>query len=169
MIECFLGLGSNQQDPVRVLHQAFQKITSLPSTAMGKSADIILTEPFGITGQPRFYNQVIQILTHLTPLQLLSHLLQIEHQLGKVRDKCWGPRIIDIDLLIYGKTFLKTKELTIPHPQIWQRDFVKEQLLEFNNPLIRYYFESNINIDELLQHKKPKMLPQFLDKFFTSI
>jgi 2-amino-4-hydroxy-6-hydroxymethyldihydropteridine diphosphokinase len=166
MIECYLGLGANQQDPKRVLNQAFDHISNIPKTAIGKASEIILTEPFGILGQPRFYNQVIQIFTLQTPLELLRHLLRIEIELGKVRKLSWGPRKIDIDLLIYGKTFLKTPELTIPHPQIWQRDFVKKQLLEYQNPLIEFYYNGQINIEEYLQHKKPKMLPPALKPYF---
>jgi 2-amino-4-hydroxy-6-hydroxymethyldihydropteridine diphosphokinase len=166
MIECYLGLGANQQDPKRVLNQASYHIANIPKTAIGKASEIILTEPFGIPGQPRFYNQVIQIFTQQTPLKLLHHLLKIEMVLGKVRKLSWGPRKIDIDLLIYGKTFLKTPELTVPHPQIWQRDFVKNQLLEFNNPLIEFYYNGEIHIEEYLQHKKPKMLPPALKPYF---
>ncbi len=159
MIECYLGLGANQQDPVRVFHQAKDLISCLPNTQMGKTSKIIITEPFGILGQPIFYNQVIQIFTSIPPLALLKKVLAIESRLGKIRNLAWGPRRIDIDLLIYGKTLMKSAKLTLPHPQIWQRRFVSSQLQEFQSELVESYFLHDLDIYSFLDSKKPKNLP----------
>lgn len=166
MIECYLGLGANQQDPVRILNQASFKISQISRTFIGQSAKIILTEPFGIKGQPLFYNQVIQIFSELPALELLYHLQKIEIELGKTPNLSWGPRKVDIDLLIYGQTFLNTTELILPHPQIWQRPFVTQQLLEFKSELIAFYFQKNPIHKKILNSKKPKMLPSSLQHFF---
>jgi 2-amino-4-hydroxy-6-hydroxymethyldihydropteridine diphosphokinase len=168
VIECYLGLGANQQDPVRLLNQSCDHIRRLPQTQLGIISEIIITEPFGILGQPIFYNQVIQIFTKLPSQTLLKHILEIEMRLGKIKSLTWGPRKIDIDLLIYGNTFLKTKTLTLPHPQIWQRPFVTKQLQAFESPLIHSYFQENINIQSLLDSKKPNNLPGNIETLFKS-
>lgn len=142
MIECFLGLGANQQEPVRVLHRAKKWLQSLPDTYIGQYAPIIQTPPFGVLGQPIFYNQVIQIWTSLTPEVLLQKIQKIEKTLGRVRNMAWGPRKIDIDILIYGKNTQTTEKLTLPHPQIWQRPFVTSQLQSFNSPLVKHFLQN---------------------------
>lgn len=144
MIECYLGLGANQQDPARVLHQAKNQLQKLEKTQIGICAPIIQTEPFGILGQPIFYNQVIQIWTHLTPQQLLEKIHRIEKKLGRIRNLAWGPRKIDIDILIYGKTQQQNQTLTLPHPQIWERPFVSRQLQDINTSLIQYFYQNSI-------------------------
>ncbi len=100
MIECYLGLGANQQDPVRVLHMAKNKLHTLPNTHIGKYAPIIQTPPFGVLGQPIFYNQVIQIWTSLSPENIADRNSKIEKTLGRIRNLVWGPRKVDIDILI---------------------------------------------------------------------
>lgn len=166
MTECYLGLGANQQDPVRLLNQACDYIRRLPQTQTGIISETIITEPFGIIGQPIFYNQVMQIFTNISPQVLLKNILDIEKRLGKIKNLSWGPRQIDIDLLIYGHTFLKTQTLTLPHPQIWQRPFVTEQLQAFQSPLVASYFHKDIDIPSLIHTKKPKNLPSNMDTLF---
>jgi 2-amino-4-hydroxy-6-hydroxymethyldihydropteridine diphosphokinase len=167
MIECYLGLGANQQDPVRMLNQAASKIAKIKNISMGRSAKIILTEPFGIIGQPLFYNQVVQIFSTLPPLVLLLHLQKIEIELGKIPNLSWGPRKIDIDLLIYGQMYLNTPKLCLPHPQIWQRSFVTQQLLEFNSELIAFYLQKTPASQKIHHCKKSKTLPFSLQHFFN--
>ena len=136
MNQCFLGLGCNQNQPIRQLYLARQFIHQLPRTFCLNQSPIIQTEAFGITRQPSFYNQILEIHTQLNPEELLNHCHQIEKKLGRIRYLPWGPRAIDIDILIYENFFLKTPKLTIPHPQIYSRPFVTKQLEEFKNSLI---------------------------------
>jgi 2-amino-4-hydroxy-6-hydroxymethyldihydropteridine diphosphokinase len=137
MIETYLGIGSNQQDPPRQIYQAITKIKQLPSTRFLNHRELILTPAFGVVRQPSFYNTIIHIETHLTPERLLSLLQAIEVKLGRKRYLPWGPRVIDIDVLIYGNEKRRSKRLKLPHPQIWERDFVTRQLIEFDSSLIK--------------------------------
>ena len=99
-MECYLGLGANQQDPVRVLNQANDQLRKLSNTQYLKASETIITAPFGITSQPIFYNQVVRIYTEVPPLDLLNKILAIEKKLGKIKTNAWGPRKVDIDILI---------------------------------------------------------------------
>ncbi|MDQ5883876.1 MAG: 2-amino-4-hydroxy-6-hydroxymethyldihydropteridine diphosphokinase [Pseudomonadota bacterium] len=151
MIECYLGLGANQQDPVRVLHMAKKILQTIPFTHIEDYSPIIQTPPFGVLGQPIFYNQVIQILTGLQAEVLLSEIQKIEKSIGRIKTLAWGPRKIDIDILIYGNKILKSETLTLPHPQIWQRPFVTEQLQSFNRPIIHHFLQNKTS-STLLKH-----------------
>ncbi|MEK6920910.1 MAG: 2-amino-4-hydroxy-6-hydroxymethyldihydropteridine diphosphokinase, partial [Nanoarchaeota archaeon] len=110
----FISLGTNLGDRKQNLKYAIFEI--------GKIVEIITlssvyeTEPFGVTEQPNFYNQVVEIKTPFSPEELLKILQGIEIHMGRVRTIRYGPRIIDLDILYYGDTILKTEELTIPHP-----------------------------------------------------
>jgi 2-amino-4-hydroxy-6-hydroxymethyldihydropteridine diphosphokinase len=145
MIQTFLGLGSNQQDPVRQIYLAIDAIKQLPETYFITMRPVIKTAAFGVIRQPLFYNTVVQIETALPPFRLLKHLQAIEITLGRRRYLPWGPRIIDIDILIYGNFFLRTPTLTLPHPQIWEREFVGMQLLELESPIIKKILQSPSN------------------------
>jgi 2-amino-4-hydroxy-6-hydroxymethyldihydropteridine diphosphokinase len=124
MSRIWLGLGTNMGNRNAALAQAVQHIASLPDTSIIKQSDIIETAPWGITDQPAFLNMAIEIETTLPPINLLNELLHIEETMGRVRTQKWGPRIIDIDILIYENVILNTPELTLPHPFITQRSFV---------------------------------------------
>jgi 2-amino-4-hydroxy-6-hydroxymethyldihydropteridine diphosphokinase len=99
------------------------------------------TAPWGITDQPAFLNQVIEISTSLLPEDLLRIILNIEHDLGRVRYERWGARVIDIDILYFGQTVMDSARLTLPHPRIQDRRFVLAPLAEiapdFIHPLLQ--------------------------------
>jgi 2-amino-4-hydroxy-6-hydroxymethyldihydropteridine diphosphokinase len=124
----FLSLGANQHAPIRMLHLARDLLKKLPKTYIEQESNIIATPAFGVTQQQGFYNQVIEIRTHLTPIQLLDSCQHIEKKLGRTRKIHWGPRQIDIDILTYNELEINHPRLTLPHPQIWQRDFIQELL-----------------------------------------
>ena len=90
-----------------------------------------------MTRQAQFYNTVAHIETQLSATYLLKILQDLEILLGRRRFLPWGPRIIDIDILIYGNEKRQTRQLTLPHPQIWERPYVTQQLLEFDSTLIK--------------------------------
>lgn len=129
----FLSLGANQQDPIRTIYLANQKIQALPRTSILHASDIFPSEPFGVTQQPLFYNQVLKLHTLLSPLHFLDACQTIETQLGRVRHLPWGPRAIDIDILCYNQLELSHPRLTLPHPQIFTRPFI-ENALKINYP-----------------------------------
>lgn len=91
---------------------------------------VVETEPWGVTGQPRFLNAVAEIETDLEPSALLDRLLDVERGLGRVRAEKWGPRTIDLDLLLYGERLVASEALSVPHPRLHERRFVLEGLAE---------------------------------------
>jgi len=137
MIETYLGIGSNQQDPVRQIQLAIANIKRLPHSRFLGYREIIKTPAFGVTRQAQFYNTIVHIETKLSATSLLKTLQDLEIRLGRHRLLPWGPRVIDIDILIYGREKRQTSQLTLPHPQIWERPYVTQQLLEFNSALIK--------------------------------
>jgi 2-amino-4-hydroxy-6-hydroxymethyldihydropteridine diphosphokinase len=127
---CYLSLGANQQDPIRQIRLANESINQLAQTHIAKASNIIKTPPFGVVRQQCFYNQVLQLYTHLNPFELLDACQAIEKRLGRTRHLPWGPRQIDIDILSYNQLVLDHPRLKLPHPQIWTRDFIGRLLAE---------------------------------------
>lgn len=130
MQDCFIGLGSNLGDKRKNLLKALQKIKQLKGIKIIKTSKIIQSMPLGGPKQPEFLNAVIKIRTRLSPSSLLRKLKKIETELGRKKTVRWGPRIIDLDILLYADRIIETKELTVPHPRIFERDFVIKPLLE---------------------------------------
>ncbi|HEX2949111.1 MAG TPA: 2-amino-4-hydroxy-6-hydroxymethyldihydropteridine diphosphokinase [Armatimonadota bacterium] len=126
----YLSLGSNLGNRTAYLNQAVEKIAHLPHTQVIVVSSIIETPPWGKTDQPSFLNMAIAIETSLLPDQLLHAVQQIEHELGRVRTTHWGPRTVDIDILLYNDLTIDTPELQIPHPYLTERRFVLQPLAE---------------------------------------
>jgi 2-amino-4-hydroxy-6-hydroxymethyldihydropteridine diphosphokinase len=121
----YIGLGSNLGDREASIREAARLIGSR------RLSTIIETEPWGNERQPRFLNAVAELETELEPQALLDLLLGVERQLGRERDGTrWGPRAIDLDLLLYGDRALELPGLTVPHPFLAERLFVLEPLAE---------------------------------------
>lgn len=127
--QVFLLLGSNLGDRPQVLAAAREAIGEQAGSVVNQSA-VYETAPWGITDQPAFLNQVIEISTSLPPEDLLRIILNIEHDLGRVRYERWGARVIDIDILYFGQTVMDSARLTLPHPRIQDRRFVLAPLVE---------------------------------------
>lgn len=125
----FLSLGSNLGNRAAYLHTATQALNNSVASLHQCSA-IYETKPWGISEQPLFYNQVLKISSHLQPQELLKKILEIEQSMGRVRQKIWGERIIDIDILYYEQAIVAEEDLQVPHPQIPQRRFVLVPLVE---------------------------------------
>lgn len=126
----YLGLGSNVGDRERNLAEALRRLNASVHTAVTDVAPVYETDPVGLTDQPRFLNTVCRIETALAADELLSVCLAIERELGRVRTVRWGPRTIDIDLLLYGNQEKDEPQLTIPHPRLTERAFVLIPLLD---------------------------------------
>ncbi|MCL9685016.1 2-amino-4-hydroxy-6-hydroxymethyldihydropteridine diphosphokinase [Legionella maioricensis] len=129
---CYLGLGSNQKFPERQIRQAIESISNIPSTSVIKTSSLYWNQAWGLQVQQDFCNAIVEITTLLPPLLLLKHCKKIEHKQGRIRKKRWGPRTLDIDIILYGNRRVNTKKLTIPHPYMQSRDFVLLPLLEIN-------------------------------------
>ncbi len=130
MTHCYLGLGSNLNSPRRQLNLALRALKNLPKTCVLKASSFYQTSPVGSIGQPMFCNAVVLLDTYLAPEQLLMYIQSIEHHQKRTRKKHWGPRTLDIDILLYGTQNIKNQHLTIPHPRIEERAFVLVPLLE---------------------------------------
>ncbi len=134
-MKAFIGLGSNLGERESMIRLALDDLARLPSTTLVRASSLYDTEPVGDAEQPSFLNAVAQIETELTARQLLWNLLLIERRLGRVRTRHWGPRVIDLDLLLYGDEVLNQPDLTVPHPELVRRSFVLVPLVELD-PLV---------------------------------
>ncbi len=132
----FIGLGINigtHSERLRLLNLALHKINCLSSTSVLAVSCLYETSPWGITDQPAFYNAVAAIRTNQYPFALLQALKSIEVQLGRKTRARWGPREIDLDILLSGDLQLKTPGLQIPHKHLTERPFALVPLLQINN------------------------------------
>ncbi|HEY8645055.1 MAG TPA: 2-amino-4-hydroxy-6-hydroxymethyldihydropteridine diphosphokinase [Gaiellaceae bacterium] len=125
MTTAYIGLGSNLGDRERLITDAAELIGA------ARLSTVIETEPWGYENQPMFLNAVAEVETSLTARQLLDHLLDVERRLGRERIGAhWGPRTIDLDLLLYGNETIDEPGLVVPHPRLTERDFVLRPLAE---------------------------------------
>ncbi|TCS80137.1 2-amino-4-hydroxy-6-hydroxymethyldihydropteridine diphosphokinase [Tepidibacillus fermentans] len=130
MTRVFLGLGSNMGDREDYLQQAIDRLDSHPHIRVINNSPIYETEPFGYRDQPYFLNMVVEVETELNAHELLQITQTIEKELGRKREIHWGPRTIDIDILLYGNEIIVSPELTIPHPYMRERLFVLKPLYD---------------------------------------
>ncbi|MDR3589844.1 MAG: 2-amino-4-hydroxy-6-hydroxymethyldihydropteridine diphosphokinase [Negativicutes bacterium] len=126
----FLGLGSNLGDREKNIISAIDSLAAHPRIRLSRLSSLYETAPVGKTDQPFFLNAVISLTTSLQPLELLDVCLEAERSLGRVRTERWGPRTIDIDLLIYDGVVCQSDRLTLPHPRLKERCFVLLPLSE---------------------------------------
>ncbi len=121
----WIGLGANLGRPQRTLEQALMALDALARTRVTAVSPAYWTEPWGVTDQPAFLNAVACLKTEQSPRELLRLMLAIESGLGRQRDGVrWGPRELDLDLLLFDLQVLDTPDLTLPHPRLHQRAFV---------------------------------------------
>jgi 2-amino-4-hydroxy-6-hydroxymethyldihydropteridine diphosphokinase len=134
----YLGLGSNLGSRSRNLSAARRRLRQKGARILRQSR-VMETEPWGVTDQPRFLNQVVEVDWPGTPRQLLRAVKQVEVEGGRRPTRRWGPRVIDVDILLFGEARLDQRDLVIPHPRIGEREFVRESLAELgvNFPLVR--------------------------------
>ncbi|MDF2929615.1 MAG: folK [Anaerospora sp.] len=130
MTRCYIGLGSNMGDRERYLREAVARLATVDGIQISRVSSMYETEPVGFTDQPPFLNAVAVIETILSAEQLLSACMKVERSLLRVRDVRWGPRTIDMDILLYGNSHICSPELTVPHPRLHERLFVIIPLLE---------------------------------------
>lgn len=124
MVKAYLGLGSNMGDRAHQLQQAIQIIDRFQHIDVTSVSPIYETEPVGYTDQPQFLNLCIEIDTTLKPQELLKRCLETEQALHRVRKIRWGPRTLDVDILLYGNEIIEEDNLIIPHPRMVERAFV---------------------------------------------
>jgi 2-amino-4-hydroxy-6-hydroxymethyldihydropteridine diphosphokinase len=130
MTQAFIGLGSNVGDRLRFLRRAVVSLNETAEVQVTRVSSVYETEPIGGAVQPWFLNAVVEIDTSLNPFALLTQTQGIERTLERVTTYRWGPRTIDLDILLYGKVQVQTATLQIPHPALCNRAFVMIPLLE---------------------------------------
>ena len=124
-VTAYVGLGSNLDGPAAQITRAFDELAGLPETRLAACSPLYRSAPMGPQDQPDFVNAAVALDTGLAPLDLLEHLLAIEVQHGRRRDGAhWGPRTLDLDLLLYGDLRLDSPGLSLPHPGLHERAFV---------------------------------------------
>ena len=133
MNQVFIGVGSNKNHPYFRIYSVLKQINRLKSTFIVKKSSLYETKPLGPQGQPNFINAVIEIKTNFDPHELLSELQELERQHNRKKTKKWGPRSIDLDILIYNKIIMDSKDLIIPHPGLEYREFVLIPLYEITS------------------------------------
>lgn len=132
----YVGLGSNLARPVEQVTRAFDALSRLPDTHLAARSSLYTSPPMGPPDQPQYINAVARLETNLEPIALLGELRRIEAAHLRRRDGVrWGPRTLDLDLLLYAEVSIATDELTIPHPGICARAFVVVPLLELDQTL----------------------------------
>jgi 2-amino-4-hydroxy-6-hydroxymethyldihydropteridine diphosphokinase len=126
----YIGLGSNLEQPLDQLQRALTELHEIPRSRLLASSSLYLSSPMGPTDQPDYVNSVVALDTELPPLDLLDQLQRIEQAHGRERGLRWGPRTLDLDLLLYGDQLIQNDRLSVPHPGTGERDFVLLPLAE---------------------------------------
>ena len=159
MHNAVISLGTNRGELQLNLERAIILISSRCGS-ISKHSSLFKTEPWGLTDQPYFLNQAIEIITPLSPRELLDCLLQIESEMGRLRQVKWEPRLIDLDILFYGNEVIKEEGLTIPHPHLHERRFTLVPLEEIIPGFIHPILQKSMK--ELLSFSKDDSKVTFL-------
>ncbi len=136
MSKVYLSLGSNLGDRLSNLQRAVDELKEIDDLTILRVSRIYETEPVGNFNQPMYYNIIVEVETDISPLELLRKLQKIECALGRERRNKWEPRVIDIDIVLYGDVVFVSDWLTIPHPEYRKRRFVLVPLLEICDNLV---------------------------------
>lgn len=136
MHTAYLGLGSNIGDKKKFLYDAIKYLYQHEHVVITKLSSLYETVPWGYTDQDIFMNLVVEIETTLNPFELLDLCQEVENSLGRVREFKWGPRVIDVDVLLYDEEVIQHERLILPHPYMLERDFVMIPLAEVNSNLV---------------------------------
>ncbi|WP_242145725.1 MULTISPECIES: 2-amino-4-hydroxy-6-hydroxymethyldihydropteridine diphosphokinase [unclassified Bacillus cereus group] len=145
----YIALGSNMGDRYTYLTQAINLLDKNSNIQVEDVSSVYETDPVGYTDQNRFLNLVIKISTNLLPQELLTVTQKIEIELGRKREIRWGPRTIDLDILLYNQDNIEAENLIVPHPRMFERAFVIVPLLEINQDI-----EQNISRSQVEEMKR---------------
>ena len=139
--QVYIGVGSNMGDRAAYMDLAAERVRNLADCRRFRSSDILESEPYGYTNQDVFLNAVFRFETILEPMEVLDRLMEIEQEAGRTREIRWGPRTLDLDILLYDDLVTEDPHLIIPHPDMHNRMFVLEPLCQLNaygvHPLLR--------------------------------
>lgn len=150
----FLGLGSNMGERQRYLQQAADGTNKIRETKVVWVSSVYETEPWGKTDQPRFLNACVEIETSLTPAELVVETKAVEQNIGRTSAGHWGPREIDVDILLYDGLVFEGEDVTVPHPELENRRFVLVPLQEIAPDLVHPV--NGMTVSELVSASKDK-------------
>mgnify|MGYP003702116605 FL=1 len=146
----YVGLGSNLNNPVHQVKQALRALDTISTTHLSTHSALYRSQPLGPQNQPDYINAVAVLTTQLSPLTLLYQLQTIENKQGRVRGvERWGPRTLDLDMLLYDNRLLQNPQLTLPHPGLYERAFVLYPLYECAPDLV---LPDGQRVYDLMQH-----------------
>lgn len=163
MVRTYISIGANEGSPLENIKKALEEIRSLKKTELLRVAPLYLTEPVGYEDQEWFHNTVAEIDTELKPIELLRELQRIENSLGRVRTIRWGPRPLDLDIIMYGNERVNEPDLQVPHPRFEERAFVLAPLKDLQPDLI---LPSGIQIERALEQLTDKKIICIKDKLW---
>lgn len=154
MRKALIGIGSNIGDRKEHIDTAIEALNHIPSVKVARMSPIYETEPWGYVNQENFYNAVIEVETNLTANTLLGVCLGIEAGIGRIRNIKNGPRVLDLDLLLFEGQECMSAELTLPHPRMFERDFVLVPLRDLY-PEMKIYKKYNlVHYYDMLEESK---------------
>jgi 2-amino-4-hydroxy-6-hydroxymethyldihydropteridine diphosphokinase len=136
LVRCYLGLGSNLGDKTGAVREGARRLSARGDIRLARLSSLYLSRPWGYGHQPDFVNAVAEVETGLEPGELLKRAKGVEEGMGRKRRFRWGPREVDIDLLLYGDAVLEGDGFVVPHPRMEERDFVLVPLLELAPGLV---------------------------------
>ncbi|MDT8388481.1 MAG: 2-amino-4-hydroxy-6-hydroxymethyldihydropteridine diphosphokinase [Thiogranum sp.] len=134
-VSAYIGLGSNLDNPQAQISRALEALAQLPGSRMDVCSSLYRSAPMGPQDQADYLNAAVRLMTTLAPEALLDALQAIEQAQGRVRVQHWGPRSLDLDILLYGAAVIDTERLQVPHPGIPERNFVLYPLAEIDSQL----------------------------------
>ncbi|MGB1237032.1 MAG: 2-amino-4-hydroxy-6-hydroxymethyldihydropteridine diphosphokinase [Pseudomonadales bacterium] len=146
-VTCYIGIGANLSEPIAQVETAIKKLQSLPHSTWIGASPLFSTAPVGPQDQPDYINAVAVLSTELEAHSLLDQLQAIENEHLRVRERHWGPRTLDLDILLYGDAKIATARLNVPHPYMTERSFVLAPLatlapdLNVNNQTVLQWLE----------------------------
>ena len=135
-MKTYIGLGSNLGEREAQIRLALDDLARLPASRLVRASSLYDSEPVGDVEQPNFLNAVAELETELSARQLLWNLQLIERRLGRTRTRRWGPRTIDLDLLLYGQLVVDEPDLQVPHVELTRRSFVLVPMVELDPQLV---------------------------------
>lgn len=147
MIRAYVGLGSNLENPLQQVTDALRELQAIPNSQLLEHSKLYRSDPVGPPGQPDYINAVACLETSLEPEQLLDQLQAIEQAHDRVRIQHWGPRTLDLDLLLFGDQIINTERLIVPHAFMCERSFVLYPLAEIAPDL---HLPNGVDLQQLL-------------------
>lgn len=155
IVTAYVGLGSNMGHKIVNIRRAIAALQTLAGVQVQAVAPFYRTAPWGNQEQEWFVNTVAELTTTLPARSLLQAMLDIEQQMGRVREVTWGPRVIDLDLLLYHRSIINEPDLTVPHPYMLERAFVMVPLADLNPDLIMAGGSTAKDMADLLKQGQP--------------